>query len=66
MYPDLWMTNFVDNSQMLLQPSEYNYDPFWDNDYYPYRLVQTTDDVWFLKTHVGDWALPGELVDVIN
>lgn len=65
-YPDLWMTNFVDNSQMLLQPSEYNYDPFWDNDYYPYRLVQTTDDVWFLKTHVGDWALPGELVDVIN
>lgn len=65
-YPDLWMTNFVDNSQMLLQPSEYNYDPFWDNDYYPYKLIQNTDEVWFLKTHVGDWALPGELVDVIN
>ncbi len=65
-YPDLWMNDFADNAQMLLQPSEYNYDPFWDNDYYPYRLVQTTDDVWFLKTHVGDWALPGELVDVIN
>ena len=65
-YPDLWMTDFVDNAQMLNQPSEYNYDPFWDNDYYPYKLIQNTDEVWFLKTHVGDWALPGELVDVIN
>lgn len=64
-YPDLWMTDFVDNTTMESQTSEYNYDPFWDNDYYPYKLIQNTD-VWFLKTHVGDWALPGELVDVIN
>ena len=60
------MTDFVDNTTMESQLSEYNYDPFWDNDYYPYILIQNTDDVWFLKTHVGDWALPGVLIDIPN
>ena len=69
-YPDLGMDDLVANDTMRLQASEYNYDPFWDDDYYPYRTIQpqttTEGAVWFLQNHVGDWALPGARVDVIN
>ena len=64
-YPDLWMEDLEDNAVMQNQESKYNYDPFWDDDYYPYKAVGN-DDVWFLKNHVGDWALPGPRVDVTN
>ncbi len=64
-YPDLWMEDLEDNAVMEKQESKYNYDPFWDDDYYPYKAVGN-DDVWFLKNHVGDWALPGPRVDVTN
>ena len=64
-YPDLWIEDLEDNAVMQNQESKYNYDPFWDDDYYPYKAVGN-DDVWFLKNHVGDWALPGPRVDVTN
>ena len=66
------------NAAIGEQKSSYFYDEFWKNDYYPYPTIvsyykdatgaaaDAVKDVWFLKTHVGDWALPGELVDVVN
>ena len=36
---------------------------------YPFQTINEIDSTansWFMKEHVGDWALPGEVVDIIN
>ena len=72
-YPNLWMADLADNTVLTNRGiTKYNYDPFWANDYYPFRTIaemtgsSAAQSVWFLKNHVGDWALPGIRADIVN
>ena len=81
-YPDYGMENFVGDSiihdrkqeknteETTQSKPKYNYDSFWDKEGYPYNTVSdiasSVTTPWFMTEHVGDWAYPGYLVDIVN
>ena len=72
-YPDYGMEIFTGDTTIegrKRSTQKYNYDEFWDNEGFPYKTVNELSsadtDPWFIKNHVGDWAYPGYLVDIVN
>ena len=65
-YPDVTIVSaFINGGSAECTP----YDTTLKNKKYPFKSIHEENSestAWFLKEHVGDWALPGEKVEVIN